>query len=92
MNETHYLLVYDISAPVCSASVELLGLEPEATFEDLRQHGDPYNGYFMKKDGQSVWVLPFYADPRLGIEEDPGVVEELTKAEFLAVEFDPEEE
>lgn len=92
MKNTVYLLVHDTSVALLDENCVHLGLLEGTTFEQMRLGGTPYNGYFRKKDGVDVWVLPFYADPALNLKDDPEVYEVLNASELSSYGFDVEED
>ena len=92
MATTLYLLVFDMNAQLFPENCEYLGLPEGSNFELLRSVGTPYNGYFKKKDGNDVWVLPFYYDSKILFNPVTEYYQVLTKEELLAFGFDEEVE
>lgn len=89
---TLYLIVYNTEVSLNAENCTYLGLPEGATFGDLRDSRTKYNGYTKKKDGNDVWVLPFYADENLVLNPDPEVYEVVDKEGLKAIEFDVEPE
>lgn len=94
MNITNYLLVHDTSVALLDENCVHLGFPLGTTFEQMRLGGAPYNGYFKKKDGKSIWILPFFKDSGLSLKDDLEVYEvksakELSEYGFDEVEAEP---
>lgn len=88
---TKYLLVHDTSVALLDENCEHLGFPLGTTFEQMRLGGAPYNGYFKKKDGQDVWVLPFFEDGGIVFEDNPTVYEVISASGLKAYGFDEED-